>query len=203
MKTGIYTITCKINNKIYVGSTITSFKKRWYRHLMDLRSDKHRNLHLQNSFNLYGEENFIFEILEQCDKSLCRDVERYWITMLNTKNKKIGYNIHDPIRSGINEPRSKETKQKISNTLKGRIFPEEVRRKIGNANKGKDTWTKGRKLTEEHRKNIGEGNKGKILSKETKKRISIAKNNMSQETKKKMSESAKKRWEMRKLNKIA
>ena len=48
---------------------------------------------------------------------------------------------------------SEETKMKMSNSLKGRVFSEEHKRKIGEGGKG-------RKFTEEHRRRIGEAQKG-------------------------------------------
>lgn len=63
-KRGVYLITNLENNKIYVGSTINSFKERWMAHIQKLRSNKHSNQYLQSSFNKYGENKFKFSILE-------------------------------------------------------------------------------------------------------------------------------------------
>lgn len=63
-KRGVYLITNLKNNKVYVGSTLNSFKERWMTHVQKLRSNKHPNQHLQSSFNKYGEDKFKFTILE-------------------------------------------------------------------------------------------------------------------------------------------
>ena len=59
---GIYCITNKITNKIYIGSTI-DINRRWKEHKKELSKNKHHNLYLQNSFNKYGHKNFNFHIL--------------------------------------------------------------------------------------------------------------------------------------------
>lgn len=62
MKSGIYKIVNLINNKFYIGSSIDMIK-RWNVHLTLLRHNKHKNQHLQNAFNKYGEMNIRFEIV--------------------------------------------------------------------------------------------------------------------------------------------
>lgn len=59
----IYQIRNIVNNKIYVGSS-SIFEKRKTRHIYELRNGNHHSSKLQRSFNKYGEESFIFEILE-------------------------------------------------------------------------------------------------------------------------------------------
>lgn len=61
----IYQIRNLINNKIYIGSTIRPLYKRKYEHFSELKASEHCNTYLQNSFNKYGKENFILEVLEE------------------------------------------------------------------------------------------------------------------------------------------
>ena len=77
---------------------------------------------------------------------------------------------------------SEETKRKMSESLKGIKFSEERNKKISEANKGKKSSedkkrkiseaNKGRKLSEEHKKKISETKKGKEHSEEHNKKIS-------------------------------
>lgn len=60
---GIYKITCSGNNKFYIGST-KCFRKRFKEHRNDLRHNRHHSPYLQNSYNRYGLDSFIFEIIE-------------------------------------------------------------------------------------------------------------------------------------------
>ena len=66
IKTGIYKIKNKQNNKVYIGSTIV-IRKRWRDHKWYLKENKHHNSHLQSSYNKYGLENFEFIIKLECD----------------------------------------------------------------------------------------------------------------------------------------
>lgn len=179
ISSGIYAIVNILNDKIYVGSTI-KFKSRWSNHRTELNRNIHSNIFLQRSWNKYGEENFIFVILE-CVWFYGNliDREQFWIDELNACNDKFGYNIRPRAESNLGIKRSAETRAKISAVQIGK------------------------KLSEEHKIKIGLGNKGKIVSEETKARMSVA------QTGKKMVESqsiaitaANKRREGTKYNKI-
>lgn len=88
---GIYTITCLVNNKIYVGQA-TNIRQRRNNHLSQLRRGIHYNPYLQRAWNKYGEKNFKIEVLVECPKELLSSEEHYWVYWLNTRNKKYGYN---------------------------------------------------------------------------------------------------------------
>jgi len=93
VKIGIYCIRNIINNKIYIGSTKSSFCSRKTKHINKLKTHTHYNLYLQNSWNKYNEENFRFEILFICEKE---DVEKYegiFIKVYKSNIKEFGYNI--------------------------------------------------------------------------------------------------------------
>lgn len=65
---GIYKIINKINNKYYIGSScncIGAYGNRKGSHFSRLRRNKHKNPHLQNAYNKYGEKNFQFIIIEE------------------------------------------------------------------------------------------------------------------------------------------
>lgn len=81
----IYKIENIINKKIYIGSTI-NFKQRKSDHLSRLRKNKHPNAYLQNSWNKYGEENFVIEILERCKIEDLLTREQYYIDLYYGKN---------------------------------------------------------------------------------------------------------------------
>ena len=68
---GVYCIKNIKNNKLYIGSTTVQFVKRLNLHVWELNSNKHKNKYLQNSWNKYKEDSFIFEIIEICDKNKC------------------------------------------------------------------------------------------------------------------------------------
>jgi group I intron endonuclease len=63
MARGIYKIINVVNNKFYVGSAV-DLKRRKSRHFSELRNGKHNNRHLQAAWLKYGEEAFVFAVVE-------------------------------------------------------------------------------------------------------------------------------------------
>jgi group I intron endonuclease len=63
-QSGVYQIRNLINNKVYIGSS-KNIKSRRRDHLYYLRHGQH-NRYLQQDWNKYGENNFIFEVLLEC-----------------------------------------------------------------------------------------------------------------------------------------
>lgn len=126
MKCIIYQIRNKLSEKIYIGST-NNFKKRINQHLHCLRNKKHHSIKLQNAWNKYGEENFKFEILEECNVEKIKDqydLEQNYIDKLNCFDK--GYNMSGSSYSpgGFiiwTELMRKDMGEKISRKHKGKI----------------------------------------------------------------------------------
>lgn len=89
---GVYVITNIINDKKYVGQSWDIYQ-RWTTHKTSLKGGYHGNVHLQNSWNKYGENNFTFEILKKCktQKEL-DDVEIKYISQYDSANQNYGYN---------------------------------------------------------------------------------------------------------------
>jgi group I intron endonuclease len=132
MISGIYQIRNTLNNKVYVGST-KNFEKRKGEHFRDLKKNNHKNVKLQRSFNKYGEDKFIFEILclYPYDKTIVAE-EQKWIDNLNSK--KNGFNIADAAFGDIltNHPDKENIKKRISEGLLRKnalLSPEERKEK--------------------------------------------------------------------------
>lgn len=103
--TGIYKITNQTNDKVYVGKSVDVLT-RWKDHEFRLQKGTHYNVHLQKSWNKYGELSFKFEVIEVCDKKLLKEREIHWMGVFNSLKPEWGYNIADE---------SKETKDKHLN----------------------------------------------------------------------------------------
>lgn len=98
-KIGVYQIRNIINDRVYVGSSM-DISARWREHKYDLRMNNHRNQHLQNAYNKYGKDAFIYEVLELIDeknKDHQFEREQYWIDLKEACNKKKGYNIQSEV----------------------------------------------------------------------------------------------------------
>lgn len=81
--TGIYKITCVGNNKCYIGQSI-AIKRRWNDHKKSLKQGTHYNKYLQNAYNKYGENSFVYEILEQCSKDNLNEREQFYIALFDS-----------------------------------------------------------------------------------------------------------------------
>lgn len=110
---GIYMITNLINNHRYIGSSVNVYT-RLLRHRAILRSNTHFNPHLQNAWNKYQENNFIWTLLEKCTEDSRFEREKYYIDLLKPE-----YNIILDVIS--QPPHSVEQRLKQSKTRKQRM----------------------------------------------------------------------------------
>jgi len=78
----IYKTTNLVNGKIYVGKDSSNNPKY-------LGSGRV----IAFAIKKYGKKNFRKEILEICDLSKVDEREIFWINKLDSRNRKIGYNI--------------------------------------------------------------------------------------------------------------
>lgn len=153
----IYRITNMANGKFYVGSA-DSFARREWQHKYYLRRNEHKNPHLQAAWNKYGEEMFVFEIVETIPEGEDQLVwEDKWLR--ECVGKTDCYNVNTLAtapRLGITL--SEESKAQLSANRKGKhagedhyrygqTVSDEVRQKIGNTQRGKPKKP-GRKVSE-------------------------------------------------------
>ncbi len=78
---GVYKIINLKTKDLYIGSSI-QIEKRFLRHKRDLRNNKHHSIILQRAWNKYKEENFKFEIIEECLEENLRAKEEYYLLNL-------------------------------------------------------------------------------------------------------------------------
>ena len=159
----IYRITNMSNGKYYIGSA-DSFARREWQHKSDLRRGVHKNPRLQAAWNKYGEDMFVFEVVEElrADQSQLQ-VEDMWLAQ--HVGREDCYNINPSAelpRLGVKH--TEATKKKTSDSRKGKhagaehyrygktVSPE-IRAKIGAKQKGKPK-APGRKVSEEGRAKI-------------------------------------------------
>jgi len=203
MTTGIYQIRNKINKKIYIGSAI-NIARRWNEHIFRLGKQKHGNPHLQSVWDKYGQDNFEFTVLEECEKENLIEREQYYLDILKPK-----YNICRKAYSCLGVKRTEETRAKMSAarigkphmflakpyrlmsiSKKGKKLSDETKKKLSIARRRRPgiphtlesrkkislslMGRTGRKHSTETKMKISLGNKGKIMSSEAKEKISKA-----------------------------
>lgn len=175
MESGIYQIRNSANGKRYISSSINT-KRRWRHHLVALRRNCHKNGRLQRAFEQYGEEAFVFSILEDTKDEALIEREQHYLDLLcpeynivRTAGSTLGYQFSLEARRKISKALtgrrlSAEHCKALSDALKGRKLSEEHCRKISEAKKGKPSPLKGMKgkpFSKEHRRNISRALRGK------------------------------------------
>lgn len=109
------------NGKCYIGLTRGNLKRRKYEHLY--RSKTKYNLPFYNAINKHGWDNLEWEILHSCE--ILTEAENKEIEFI--KYFQNNYNVSAGGNAGLI---SDETRKKISEKLKGRIFTQEWKSKI-------------------------------------------------------------------------
>lgn len=113
---GIYKIQNKVNGKVYIGQSV-NIASRWKGHIASLRNNHHRNDHLQKSWNKYGEDNFDFSILCECNKEELDDKEIHYINYYKSTDSEYGYNLRDGGEGGNMTAETIEKMRGIGSTL--------------------------------------------------------------------------------------
>ena len=157
MAQGIYKIINVINNKFYVGSTVNISRRR-ARHFSELRNNRHNNKYLQSAWNKYGEQAFIFVVVEEViDKTDLLKAENIWLKEHVGKEYcyNLGTDASAPQLGMLGE---------LSNTW-GYKHTEDAKARISKASKE-------RIQTEEEKAKRRKSMQGHIVSKKTKDKIS-------------------------------
>ena len=121
--TGVYQIKNLANGKRYIGSSASQkgVGGRWIIHKSLLNRNIHPNKKLQNAWNKYGEDSFVCEILEVCDRSQCLNREQYYLNarLAGEKFVELGYNISRSAHSTLGYQHSDLSKAKMSKNRRG------------------------------------------------------------------------------------
>lgn len=110
----VYRILNTETNKEYIGSTL-NYIKRKKTHFYNLKNNKHHCIHLQRSYNKYGRDKFIFEILYEGD-----DYKEIEYNMINENYDNL-YNVSKQVSGGdliSYHPYKEEISKKKSETAK-------------------------------------------------------------------------------------
>jgi group I intron endonuclease len=207
---GIYRIENTENGKFYVGSSV-NLATRWSQHKYNLRRKQHCNKHLQNAWNKYGEDVFLFIIVDEIKEATeLVKVEQEYLDNLTPYDREIGYNVNIDATSRLGVKNSDTTNKKgreahkrktaqeilqwkarISAAKTGVKMSQESKDKISKALKGKSKSEAhirnltGMKHSEE---SLGKM-RGRVFSEETREKISRVRRGKhhTEEAKKKLS----------------
>lgn len=122
-KCGIYYIKNVVNSKVYVGQSV-DIDQRMRQHLHKCYTNNSDNGHLYNAMRSYGIDNFEWDILELCDRSILNAKEAFWIKELDSTNREKGYNALS-FDDRLNVVMPDDTKDKISKALNGKAKSED------------------------------------------------------------------------------
>lgn len=107
MASGIYTITCIANGRVYVGSAV-DFGSRRRLHLHNLRNGNHHSQKMQRSFNKYGESAFEFALVLECERDCLIAEEQKFINEIRP-----WFNSNPVAGSRLGSKATQETKERL------------------------------------------------------------------------------------------
>jgi len=173
----IYKIINQVNDKFYIGSTNNQYE-RFRTHRNKLRNNKHHCAHLQAAWNTYGEEKFVFKVIDVLvDEQLLQAAEDKWLVEWVGKAECYNHGLRSgaPWRGGAKELHpsygkraSEETKQLIRDARYAQADPrlgtkhtEATKQVISEKKLANPTraWL-GKTRNEETRKKIGDAQRG-------------------------------------------
>lgn len=121
-KSGIYKIQSLLEpEKFYIGSSV-NVQSRKRQHFSSLKLNKYRNTYMQNYYNKYGKNNFLFLVIEECDKESLIVREQFYL---------------DSLKPVFNS-------KPLADSNCGIVFSNDVRKNMSNAQR---LWRKGKDLS--------------------------------------------------------
>lgn len=191
---GVYYIHCIPNDKYYVGYS-SNLRQRYEQHTRELRKNQHKNLHLQNAFNRFGEDAFLFSIIAYCDTTETASfLEKQIIEDYDLLNREYGFNMQQSdefkesisqtrkinmedykktnpyLKSGEDNPRYGKTHEEIY----GKEKSKEIKEKLSKTFKENGHPWQGRHHSTETKAKLSKAHKGRKPSKEALENMSKA-----------------------------
>lgn len=140
---GIYCIKDTESGKIYIGQSV-DVEYRICNHFSKLKYNRHDNIHMQRAYNK-NPKAFEWQLLRKCTVEELDQLEIEMIAHFDSTNPLKGFNMSYGGQSS--HKATKETREKMSQSKKGKKFTKEHCQKIGEANRK-------RKLSENTKKKI-------------------------------------------------
>jgi len=134
---GVYCFHNLINGKKYIGASI-NVEDRRRAHKSNHLCDRYSHLPFYCALKYYGWDNFVWGVIEECNKDELSEKERTWITHYDTTNH--GYNCqvgnsenwnkNGPVIKRKRRTLSETHKRRLSESAKGRVIDKDTREKI-------------------------------------------------------------------------
>ena len=164
MPQGIYEIVNLYDGRAsaYIGGSV-DIEHRWEQHRSALCAGQHRNAHLQAAWDKYGEDAFVFSMLEEVGDKMLLVMEQEYLDDYFDRGH--CYNIATIAGASTKGHKcTEETRRKMSKAHKGCVKTVQHRRRLSES-------LKGRVLSEEHRHKLSECQKGRVFSEEHQRKL--------------------------------
>lgn len=118
---GIYKITNMVNNKVYIGQSV-NIAQRWKAHRTRPYQPHCEQYEqpLYRAIRKYGLDQFIFEVIEECNPEELNEKEVAWIQFYDATNSSKGYNLglggYEAVPQKINQTIAQEIIALLKNT---------------------------------------------------------------------------------------
>lgn len=114
---GVYEIRNSVTGGVYIGSSVRA-EKRWREHRHDLAAGRHHSAKLQNAWNKYGGDAFVFTLLEHVERESLLKREQWWIDRLAAASR-TNYNACVTAGSQAGRTLSEAHKQRLRELMLG------------------------------------------------------------------------------------
>jgi group I intron endonuclease len=161
MSAGIYEIRSKVDDKVYIGSSI-NVRNRLKSHCSYLRRGKHFNAHLQAAWEKHGADNFVLRLIVVCAPKDLLLFEQSIVDGYKANDPAHGYNKRVVVESMAGCKLSEEHKRKIAASVpRGEAHMYFGQRLSDAAYAEAAALKKANGLTSEHRAKISASGRGK------------------------------------------
>lgn len=136
-QTGVYVLLVGPAGYVYVGSTSCVYH-RIRNHQWTLANNRHKNQNLQDLFDSYARSSITFAFFTVDDRDLAFEIEQVLVNLAAEKGKLLNLSM-DVRHSSAGYEKSEETRQKWREAAKNRgEMPKETREKISQTLKGRE-----------------------------------------------------------------
>jgi len=129
-KSGIYCITNTTNGKIYIGSSVNVYK-RLQTHFRELRRGVHHGNYIQRSYSKYGADSFRAQVLLYCEKF---ELYRYEQSLMDAMRPAL--NMSPTAGTCLGTKHTEESRRNMSIAHQGQVVSPEARAKMSKTRKG-------------------------------------------------------------------